>query len=561
MRETKYETIVRVAHRPRVNLMLNPTAEVSTASVTTINLTDLIRHTGDVANMNPRTGTGFRLVGNAAQSNSLMIVGGDAGALRLGMQVGVQYTVSGNFHIPAALAGTAHANARRIVVLYRIGAGAYVELASPQAPNAAGNTRLSLTFTLPDGTTEAFIRWYHGHASATSAYWHSLLLNEGTSTTYFDGGTSLSRLLASAETGWDNALGLSPSWEIAAGGIDLVDAEFDRISYDRMRVPYVDATITLPYPGDEVWAQLDPRVSRDVILYFNVQHLERDPATKELTLYVSHLPISSGNNGRGKLWLRSAEHDMVTGRVTLRASSGEVRFEDKKRLASTPLNTGATNAAGLWQYALVDVGEIAAKGFIDGYATAAIPAGDRQLWMQGESASRLFEDELSATFEATRTFADDRGEFSINQFIQPPGYLFADFPMQTGDAGTVISASQSYSRENGWADATLVKAQYIDGGGVQQTAYQRDRDGVNRAGKVVMISRAIPSALIAESYTREAGRLGDSFRMSALADFRCRPARWIKLTRADTGEVLTISPDQVTYRIREGLMEIEGHLE
>jgi hypothetical protein len=553
----RYETLVRIAHPREVNMMINPTAEVSLVGATGVGLAGLTRQTA--GGFPTPHDTAFRLYGSASTTSSWLNIDGDQNAgIRNGMQIGVEYTVSATLRLAAPISGTV-GQGRRIVVYYRIGSGSYVAIPSAQAPNAAGQTRLSVTFTLPAGTTEAFIRFFHGIQSTESVWWHSIRLTPGTATDYFDGNTPAFRELEDPEYGWVRTPGLSPSWRIPAGGIDLIDAKFDTLSIDRLRVPFIDATITMPHPGDEVLARLDPRVSDDVILYYNVQHYQTT-GLGPVDEYASHAPATGVENGRGKLWLRSIDEDLVKETITLRATSGEVRFEDKKRISDFPLDTGATTVAELWNYALVDVGEAAAYQFIDGYALAAIPAGDRRMWMQGESASQLFETEMLATTQPIRSYCNDVGYFSVRQFTQPPGYSGAlVIDLASGDSGTIVEASASRSRDDGWADATLVKATFDDANGDPQTQYQRyPANGDNRAGQVVDMSRPIYSSLIAQNLTREAERLGRTVRITALADFRCRPGRRIDVELA-TGRTFTLDADRVTYRIREGLMEIEGY--
>lgn len=166
------------------NLFVNPTAQTDLAGASSTGLTSLQRQVA--AGVGPR-GTLFRLNGSAGSSDSFFVVGGDTGAIRNGMQAGKTYTVRANCRLDAALGGSANSRARRIVVFTKVGAAAYVETASAQAPNTAGDHILTLTFTVPAGVTEAFIRFYHGHASTGIVYWHSLRLSEGTETDYFDG--------------------------------------------------------------------------------------------------------------------------------------------------------------------------------------------------------------------------------------------------------------------------------------------------------------------------------------------------------------------------------------
>jgi hypothetical protein len=152
-------------------------------------------------------------------------VSGDAGAMRLGMQAGKTYTVSAEVGPRVDYGTPALANrARRIVVFYRVGGGAYVETPSPLV---GVGERTSVTFTLPSGTTEAFIRLYNGYGSqnvgglpGASSYqdWRKVILEERTSeiATYFDGGTADSTSDFTAyDRGWTGTPNASTSTEAA----------------------------------------------------------------------------------------------------------------------------------------------------------------------------------------------------------------------------------------------------------------------------------------------------------------------------------------------------------
>lgn len=118
---------------------------------------------------------------------------GDTGALRGGMVAGMTYTAAARLYLPAAQTGSTATNARRIVAYTRIGTGSYVQTGSAQAPNTAGVTDLQVTFTVPVGATEAYIRLYNGASLGNGdAFWDNLQLVEGTTIpggTYWDGST------------------------------------------------------------------------------------------------------------------------------------------------------------------------------------------------------------------------------------------------------------------------------------------------------------------------------------------------------------------------------------
>jgi hypothetical protein len=150
------------------------------------------------------TDTAWKVVGTASQRLSAPTqadawvshgVGQDAGGMRAGMTAGKTYTVSGTIRLSAPLTGSVEPNgrARTITVFTKVGAAAYVTTSSVQAANVAGVTRLSLTFTVPVGATEAFIRFYHGHTAGT-VWWDAIRLSEHDAgdiyaSDYFDGDT------------------------------------------------------------------------------------------------------------------------------------------------------------------------------------------------------------------------------------------------------------------------------------------------------------------------------------------------------------------------------------
>ncbi|HEU4426659.1 MAG TPA: LamG-like jellyroll fold domain-containing protein [Pilimelia sp.] len=92
-------------------------------------------------------------------------VGGDNGGMRLGMQAGKRYQISGWIYVPAAT-GLSGANASwslRMGLYYHVGTPYYAVWSSP-ATAVDTWQRLSLTVQLPAGTTQAFLRLFNGFA-------------------------------------------------------------------------------------------------------------------------------------------------------------------------------------------------------------------------------------------------------------------------------------------------------------------------------------------------------------------------------------------------------------
>lgn len=194
------------------NQFENPSAEVDLTGAAGVDVA-LVRQVGA-----PPHGSAMFRLNDPTSQDSYMTVGGNGGELRNEMSPGTTYTVSATFVAGGPLAGTPGANARRIVAFTRRGSAGYVRTSSPQAPNAAGETRLSVTFTVPEGATEAFVRFYYGHsASSGSVFWDALKLVEtvpGDLTTmdYWDGSTTNTDEYAYS---WDEIPGLSVSHRTA----------------------------------------------------------------------------------------------------------------------------------------------------------------------------------------------------------------------------------------------------------------------------------------------------------------------------------------------------------
>ncbi|WP_146605870.1 LamG-like jellyroll fold domain-containing protein [Micromonospora craterilacus] len=114
-------------------------------------------------------------------NDTYVAVGGDGGALRLGMTAGKTYRMTGWIFVPAAT-GLVPDNTHRglrIVGFHRVG-GAYTEVVSPMAAYTEGWQELSVDMTVPAGATEAFFRLYNGAqgGSGRRVYWDNLSFTE-----------------------------------------------------------------------------------------------------------------------------------------------------------------------------------------------------------------------------------------------------------------------------------------------------------------------------------------------------------------------------------------------
>lgn len=117
------------------------------------------------------------LTGNGSSNDSFASLGGDDGALRLGLQPGHTYTISATVNVTSALTGTLGPYDRELGIAVHWYTTGY-RLALITAPNAPGVYPLRLTFTIEPSATRAFVRLYHGGLSGT-VYWDSVMLTEG----------------------------------------------------------------------------------------------------------------------------------------------------------------------------------------------------------------------------------------------------------------------------------------------------------------------------------------------------------------------------------------------
>jgi hypothetical protein len=111
---------------------------------------------------------------------------------RLGMRPGRTYTCEVSVHLPRPLTGHLNRQALRIVIGTMEGSVVQWALArSHPARNEFGDHRISVTYTVPDTATSAFVRLVSGmSAGHGEVYWHSLTLTESAGPIgYFDGDT------------------------------------------------------------------------------------------------------------------------------------------------------------------------------------------------------------------------------------------------------------------------------------------------------------------------------------------------------------------------------------
>lgn len=126
-----------------------------------------------------------------------------------GIEAGKTYTISGYVTLTEPQPDFNPTRARKIVVFTKVGANPYTENQSSQGPNEAGTSRVSLTFTVPVGATECFIRFYNGSQFGGPVYWNGIVLEEGTQVRDFFWGGMLESFYLFQK--WVGVVGMSAS--------------------------------------------------------------------------------------------------------------------------------------------------------------------------------------------------------------------------------------------------------------------------------------------------------------------------------------------------------------
>ncbi len=140
-----------------------------------------------------KTGTNSICIqGISGNSDTYVAPGGRKGELRLGMQPGCTYTASAVVRLERPLTGALQKDSLSIVPGWTAdGVDYWRPTKSASAPNVPGETRLSVTFTVPTNASAAWIRLMSGASFGHGrVWWDNFSLVEGaTAFDYFDGST------------------------------------------------------------------------------------------------------------------------------------------------------------------------------------------------------------------------------------------------------------------------------------------------------------------------------------------------------------------------------------
>lgn len=167
------------------NMATNPGAENNTTGITTVSATGVRDTTWSSSGA-----ASFMITPSGASNDTYMAYGGDLGGFRMGMQAGKTYTISGTIRLTTAQAGSLSGNgARQITAWYTSSTGTHSITRGTQAANTTGQSRVSVTYSIPATATAAWIRLYNGASLGNGVvWWDDIMITEGsTNHNYADG--------------------------------------------------------------------------------------------------------------------------------------------------------------------------------------------------------------------------------------------------------------------------------------------------------------------------------------------------------------------------------------
>lgn len=309
----------------------------------------------------------LHLESTGTSNDTYTSIGGDAGAVRLGMKPGATYTISAERIVESdfLVSDCNQYVAQIVVMLKEPGDAAYTVITSGDDSNPATingsnykiwtpDTRRSVTFTCPAATGECFIRLYLGVPNTSignpqSLGWTNVLLEESdTAGTYFDG--------SSADAEWIGQELYSPS-RIPDNPYPDVTLAVESIQLDRTLTtdapkgtrlisgyPTAQAIVTLAGlvdPSDE---------TKTIAWLLDPANLDSPMARRQLENRAG-MTIDLGTPHDGATdWVRvmtgtvdSFTYDRATGKVQLTVLDGRTKLRQVPNLPQITVNSYWSN--------------------------------------------------------------------------------------------------------------------------------------------------------------------------------------------------------------------------
>lgn len=320
-------------------------------------------------------------------------------------------------------------------------------------------------------------------------------------------------------------------------------------SIDRDRIPFAMATVEAGWIDDDMFAALDPRVNPKCTYWWIKQWAHDDNGD---VIEVGRLPDLTIGNTTAEMWTRTVTRDAINRTTRIELAGGETMMADKKRIAGTTLNTGATTVTALVEWSLIDVFGFYALSSAAISDSTSIPSGDRRNHNPGESHLDLVVPELDAIDCRLIQRWGNGGEWEIIERTQDTGIMrLSTYPESEGAPALadpiVYEFVETASRDGDWADGVLLKFDTTSTGGA--VTYQASGLGVNTRGVQLDRQRVETAANAADVVVTRTEKRGYDFTLTARNRF--------DLDAFDT--LIVYTPDTTrTMRIRSIEWDVEA---
>ena len=330
--------------------------------------------------------------------------------------------------------------------------------------------------------------------------------------------------------------------------LDVTDGDLS-VTFAEDWAPYGQVKITAAIPADqETLDVLDPRLNcqLEILAGYTYPDTERDV-----------WPL-------GTFGLRSRPASRPAGTLSLNAATDEARAQDYKIIWSgSGISRAGLNEAATWciGYALAPavpqiISEFPAGSFADDLDNLEINVGE-DLW-------NALDDIAGRT--GARIYCDEHGVWRI--VARPELAGTPAHTLETGPAGTIVSTDADLSREDGWANAVVVRHRWTPEGApgeISVQGYAGAASGpyaISAVGYCTYFEAGETPITTAQANKKAATRLknlitrGRALELTSIAAYWLRPGMTV-LSELPTGEPEKLIVQSITFHPLTGLMDLK----
>lgn len=242
------------------------------------------------------------------------------------------------------------------------------------------------------------------------------------------------------------------------------------------------------------------------------------------------------------LVLRSRSVNFNDGTMTLGAASDEAVLQDYALVATAALAPGSTSVRAVCAWVLGRLGIVLDSGTADGTVEASGAE-----WQPGQTAWDYLRPIVDKA--GLRLWCDEHRNWHLaNPADGSTGGL-------TISADRATKAEDTITRDEGWSDAVVIKYQWRDAAGSDQTAYDTATLPGYSKVRAITLDRPYPGAGAAQAILSRATGRGRVQALEAVSDYGATPGMAFTATLPDT-PIQTGLLSAVTWRVPDDEMRI-----